>query len=429
MKILIVSPEPPSPLLPRAFRFALLLAGKHEVTFAYISELPGRYVAPTVVKSSRQMFHSHGIDLYKIKTNWLQAARWTVPAVASGIPCRVALFTGKYQKRQVQHLVQTIQPDVVHIDRIYAYFLASFVDIPMIVDLVDPLGWRIRTIHRETHTFRGFWERYNGLNVQRLENQIIRQKTPCVLASEFGVSKLMKNAAHGYLEVVPNPLPRLSGFSESGRFPGKGPHLCFVGNLRYAPNELGLLNFYHNVWLSLREKFPSVSLHIIGSRPGRSLKCLVSQEQGIHLYPNVADPGEIACKCDIVISPVQVCSGFSNKIVDAVYSYRLPVISSSAAIAGLPGEIGSVVLCADSCKEWIDRVGELFLKKDFGKDYVDRLHVTMVNHLDDNRILSLLEQSYRFAISQGKVSCFQAFSGTPIRRKKSFQRSSIKSHA
>ncbi len=400
MKILIITPEPATPLKPRVFRFAQILASHHEVTVASIEEIPGRTVSSPIKTFAQKILQEKSIKSVILKVDWYSSYRWIPKNLLSGFPARVALYNADSLKSQAAKLIERLAPDIVHIDRARTFPLLENHPIPKIVDFTDPVGWLTNRIALESHGLKARLLALEAGRIWQYESRLLLSGVQGICASELAVRVFKRRLGDEIaMQMVPVPMqPKLTDPKPIHLNTGH-PRLCFSGNLNYPPNVYGINDFVMKHWRAIRNAIPTASLMIVGSRPTRSVLAL-QEFEGITLYCNVPDVRSYHFASDISIAPLQTCAGFSNKIVDAATDARLPVIASPMTVIGLPRSIAKQVLIAKTTDDWIYCIQKLREDTAFRETYRNRLLKTIQMELNEDNIRHILEDIYRERIAR-----------------------------
>jgi glycosyltransferase involved in cell wall biosynthesis len=178
----------------------------------------------------------------------------------------------------------------------------------------------------------------------RLENAWLERFNRVYVCTEAHAQRLLHANPSLHVDIVANhiTLPRLLP-----RWPRRGKHILFVGNLSYLPNVLGLLDFVRHGLPRIRARMdPGVTLRIAGGSPAPEVRALAGQA-GIEL---VADPPDLACHyrwADIAVVPVHAGGGTRIKLIEAC-AHGVPVVSTTLGAEGIPVLDGVHLRLADT---------------------------------------------------------------------------------
>jgi polysaccharide biosynthesis protein PslH len=132
--------------------------------------------------------------------------------------------------------------------------------------------------------------------------------------------------------------------------------LLFVGALMYKPNVDGLKWFIKSIYSEFKRKVPDAKLMIVGRSPGREVRELCENSDGVELHGDVQDVREYYKKCRVVVVPVLNGGGTRIKILEAALANR-PVLSTPLGASGLHFTDGdNIVLFENADKFFSDYV-------------------------------------------------------------------------
>ncbi|MBD3165622.1 glycosyltransferase, partial [bacterium] len=124
----------------------------------------------------------------------------------------------------------------------------------------------------------------------------------------------------------------------------------------------------------------------------------IAEDESVFLHENVKDPAPYLAGCDLSVSPVRVCSGYPNKIVEALHWGRHPVVSYREGVEGLPASIRAEIAIAENPAQWVETIASLVNEGRMSGERVERIQTVLYDELNDDRILSALEEVYDRAL-------------------------------
>ncbi len=144
--------------------------------------------------------------------------------------------------------------------------------------------------------------------------------------------------AHPAVRVLPNTIPwqPLPGCE-----PGKS--IVFTGNFAYTPNQQALAWFLAQVWPTILNRHPSLTLRLVG----KEIQHVPTNHPQLDLVGPVEDAVAEIARSQIAIVPLQSGSGTRLKILEA-FAAGVPVISTSIGAEGLAVEPGRHLLITNS---------------------------------------------------------------------------------
>ena len=118
-----------------------------------------------------------------------------------------------------------------------------------------------------------------------------------------------------------------------------------------------MLKFCEDVFPLLREKYPDLSLTIIGSNPtGRILD--LNDIEGVEVTGRVDDVRPYVQQSALSIVPLEIARGTQNKILESM-SMGVPVVCSPVAARGIDAVPEEHVLVAESAEDYVKQIGRI----------------------------------------------------------------------
>ncbi|HEX8459818.1 MAG TPA: glycosyltransferase family 4 protein, partial [Segetibacter sp.] len=123
-------------------------------------------------------------------------------------------------------------------------------------------------------------------------------------------------------------------------------NIIFCGSLGYFPNKEGLRWFYTNVFPLVIEKFPSVTLTVIGNVTDKADYAFLQNDEAVNFVGKVESVIPYYKNASVSIVPLKSGSGTRLKILEAM-SLGNPVVSSSIGAEGIEYSDNTNILIAD----------------------------------------------------------------------------------
>ncbi|ELX08748.1 glycosyl transferase, group 1 [Janthinobacterium sp. HH01] len=130
--------------------------------------------------------------------------------------------------------------------------------------------------------------------------------------------------------------------------------LVFTGAMDYPPNVEAVVWMAEHVMPALRQEFPDVQFHIVGSRPSPAVKALTRQP-GIHVSGTVPDIRPYLHHAALAVAPLQIARGIQNKVLEAMAMGKT-VIATPQALEGLSAVPGRDLISAAGTAEFIHHI-------------------------------------------------------------------------
>jgi sugar transferase (PEP-CTERM/EpsH1 system associated) len=386
MRILFVSPYPPSRIRVRGYGFLTQLRRIHEVTVITqcISE---RELAD--VESLRSL----GYEVLVVQESKRSAALRGGLALFSSSPLQVAYARSIRFTQAVQDLCAKRSFDVVHVEHLRG--IASMERIvhmyPLVWDAVDCISLLCK------HTIAAgpslpvrtvAWLEYN--RTRRYEARLLSQLQHVVITSERDRQAMIdlrclltKDKMSGDerlgedITVLSNGVD-LEYFrplqQERRRF-----NLVFSGKMSYHANIATALYLYHHIMPLIWQHRPEATLTLVGSSPPKAIQRLASDPR-IEVTGYVDDIRSYVRRAEVMLSPMVYSVGIQNKVLEAM-AMGTPVVVAAEAAAALGAKPGRDLLVANSAQGFAEATLNLMDDAQlratlcqFGRKYVEEQH-------------------------------------------------------
>ena len=113
----------------------------------------------------------------------------------------------------------------------------------------------------------------------------------------------------------------------------------------YAPNIRAAQRLHSQVYLPLRDEFPSLRLKIIGRAPSPEIRALVGP--GVEVTGEVESIWPHLAEVDVMVFPMDMGGGMQNKILESVAG-GCPVVTTSICSSGYGVEGAHALWVAES---------------------------------------------------------------------------------
>lgn len=134
--------------------------------------------------------------------------------------------------------------------------------------------------------------------------------------------------------------------------------LVFVGSMDWLPNEDGIIYFVEEILPLILRQVPDATLCIVGRRPSRRLRDLVSGLPNVQLTGWAEDVRPYLAQRSVYIVPLRIGGGTRLKIFEAM-SMAKAVVSTTIGAEGLPVQNGEHLFLADDPASFADRTLQL----------------------------------------------------------------------
>lgn len=382
MRILFVTPHPPSRIRVRSYGFLEQLQRKHEVTIA------------TQHATERELANVEALREQGFKVVAVQESKWQEAlrsglALFSSLPLQVAYARSARFMQTVQQLCAEGTFDVVHVEHLRG--IASMEEIahtyPLVWDAVDCISLLfkqtmqagaslpVRAVafleHKRTQRFEA------GL-LSRLQHTVVTsERDRQALVSLLGNATSSNGEQGACIDVLPNGVD-LEYFRDTHQ--ERRPfNLVFLGKMSYHANVAAALYLYRQI-MPLIWKFRSeVTLTIVGSNPPKAIRRL-ADDRRVEVTGYVNDVRPYVQRAEVMLCPMIYSVGIQNKVLEAM-AMGTPVVGAAQTAASLQALPGRDLLVAHSAQEFADVALSLMYDAKLrtalsqrGREYVERHH-------------------------------------------------------
>lgn len=167
--------------------------------------------------------------------------------------------------------------------------------------------------------------------IRRYEERHAQQFSSIVVTTPEDQAELMTLCPDTPSHVIPNGVD-LDLFPYRSRDPG-GEKLVFVGAMDSGHNVDGASFFVKTVMPQLRDRYPNVTLDIVGARPNTAANAL-GEYPGVTVTGRVPSVVEYLHRAVICVVPLRTGFGIKNKTLEAMAA-GVPVVGSDRGLEGL----------------------------------------------------------------------------------------------
>jgi sugar transferase (PEP-CTERM/EpsH1 system associated) len=402
MRILFVTPYPPSRIRVRGYGFLTQLQRAHQVTI--MAQCASEQELADVEK-----LRSQGYEVLAVQESKMRSASQSAMALFNSLPLQVAYARSARFTQAAQQLCAQRPFDVVHVEHLRG--IASMQQIartyPLVWDAVDCISLLCKhTIVAGPSRAVRMVALLEHQRTRRYEAKTLSQLQHTVVTSEHdrqAMIELLHTHTRDFtseepgagISVIPNGVD-LEYFRplqlERQRF-----NLVFSGKMSYHANVATALYLYHQIMPLIWQHRPEATLTIVGSKPPKTIQAL-GNDPRVEVTGYVEDMRPYVGRAEVMLSPMVYSVGIQNKVLEAM-ALGTPVVAAAQAAAALGTQAGRDLLVATSAQDFADATLRLMDDADLrvslsqhGRTYVEEQH-------DWRTVTSRLVEVYQQAIT------------------------------
>ena len=385
MRILFVTPYPPSRVRVRAYGFLAELHRHHQVTI--VTQCASLAEVADVEKLCEQ-----GYEVVMVREAKSASLVRSGLALASLTPVQVAYARSARFAKAVQHLCEQGDFDVIHVEHLRG--IASMMPLlgkyPLVWDAVDCISLLSKhAIAAGPSLSVRATARLEYKRTQRYESKLLRTLHHVVVTSardRQAMHELLGNGESNRqssvesvsnITVIPNGVD-LDYFHPMA-LERQPLNLVFSGKMSYHANVSTVLHLYQHIMPLIWQQQPAATLTIVGSKPPQAVQRLGADPRVI-VTGYVDDIRPYVARASVMLSPMVYSVGIQNKVLEAM-ALGTPVIATSQCASALQARPEHDLLVADSPQTFADLTLRLFhdtelratLSKN-GQAYVEQHH-------------------------------------------------------
>jgi glycosyltransferase involved in cell wall biosynthesis len=283
-------------------------------------------------------------------------------------PFHVSLYGYTDVRDIVRHELATQPFDLVYGHFYYSLQYLHDARVPVVIDQqnVDRMYWRNKAEHSAFPL--GVVARWNTWRTVAYEDRHLSRIWGYVSVSDQDREQTRAYAAPRvkHFWVAPNGVDtrRFTPGTARNRDPRRLT-LGYLGSMSLQMNVEAVERICRTLLPAIRRRLPDLDVRflVIGSQPSPAVRELNAATPGMSLSGSVPDVVPWLQQVDVLVSPLRIGAGTKLKVAEAM-SCALPVVGSSLAFAGLPGQSGEHYVRADRDDDFVDAVSRLAASPD-----------------------------------------------------------------
>ena len=386
MRILFVTPYPPSRIRVRGYGFLAQLRREHEVTI--VAQCASEQELADVTKLREQ-----GFEVVVVQESKLRSTLQSGMALLHTLPLQVAYARSQRFTQVVEQLCTQRGFDVVHVEHLRG--IASIEQLarnrPLVWDAVDCISLlskqtmkagpsrKVRMVARLEHERT---RRYEARILQQLPQTIVTSERDRRAMIELRRSYLQDLASSDEvlgegISVIPNGVDL--GYFRPAQEERRKMNVVFSGKMSYHANVATALYLYQQIMPLIWQQRPEATLTIVGSKPPKAIQMLASDAR-VEVTGYVDDLRPYVQRSEVMLSPMVYSVGIQNKVLEAM-ALGTPVVVAAQAATALGTTAGRDLLVAESAQEFASATLRLLDDVDLhqtlskhGREYVEQQH-------------------------------------------------------
>ncbi len=282
-------------------------------------------------------------------------------APPGAIPERVWRYQSAAFDTALKTHLAACPPDVVHIE---GYFLAEHLPPEPRVPLVI-VEENVEYLIDRDHQRDGQGSCGTGAPwpvSRKIEYAALSRATLAGAVCEEDADTIRRDAPWLAVSVFPNGSDHLGsgqeGTDERGTGGAGSGQVTFVGNYSWRPTLAGAWSLVRAIWPRVLTPHPTARLALVGAGIPGELRAAAEAVTGLQGVGEVPAVRPVLAATDIFVCPLWMRSGIKVKMLEAL-SAGCAVVCTTAALRGLPAEVGQAVVTADDPDRFAQAIGTL----------------------------------------------------------------------
>ncbi|WP_149399927.1 glycosyltransferase [Dictyobacter arantiisoli] len=380
MKILFVSPYPPSRIRVRGYGFVQNLRCEHEITI--LTQVSSRTEWHDI-----QLLRQQGFEVVAVPESQNLALWRSGLALLSELPLQVAYARSKRFLQQARLLCLKREFDVIHVEHLRGIASMDLLseEYPLVWDAVDCISdlWR-QTVQYGPGMLVRMIALLEYKRTEMYERKLQEKQAHIITTSDADRAALLalsqpavpySEAPH--IDVIPGGVDLEYFVPTNQQY--RPYNIVFSGKMSYHANVAAALYLYRKVMPLIWIEQPDATLTIVGSSPPHSIQSL-QIDRRVEVTGYVEDIRPYVCRAHVMLSPMLYSVGIQNKVLETM-ALGTPAVISTHSAHSMNVQPGQDVFVADSSHAFADAalflMGQKTLRDSVShraRQYVERYH-------------------------------------------------------
>ncbi|MEM7403879.1 MAG: glycosyltransferase family 4 protein [Pseudomonadota bacterium] len=300
----------------------------------------------------------HMVD--DVKTSGLARVGALARSVAHGRPAFIEHNLNPNLETCIAALRQDTPFAWFHLNQVdtYHYFRGEQTT-PLVLDTHN-LHWAYyeRRAERESNPAMSALYGRDGRLLRDYELQAFRHASRVLVCSDDERRSIDAIATGLPVTVIPNGVDCDEHRPSSHDAFDNPPELIFVGDMGYAPNHDGVMEFIAEVMPTVRDRVPGAHLTVVGRAPAEDLLAAAAGRDDVEVTGFVDSVAPYVDKAKIFVVPLRYGAGTRLKVPQA-FASGLPTVSTRIGAEGIDYTDGEDIVIADDNAMIAERICEL----------------------------------------------------------------------
>lgn len=303
--------------------------------------------------------HEFCSDIKAVRNGGLLRQTKALPALLSGKPLSVGMFSSAELQRWVNDKISAVKPVGAFI---YSSAMAQFVDrwasddfqVAMDFVDVDSEKW-LQYANKKSGIARWLYNR-EAKTLLAYDRQAAQNVSRSLLVSEPEADLFRTLAPESAQSIfaVKNGID-LDFFNPETQwqspYSGDGPHFVFTGSMDYWPNVDAVTWFAQDIFPQILEKHRNATFFIVGARPNAAVRALAAHPQ-VTVTGRVDKVQPYLKFATAAVAPLRIARGIQNKVLEAMAMGKATIVTPDA-LEGIEATPDSEVLIATEPKDFV----------------------------------------------------------------------------
>lgn len=323
----------------------------------------------------------NGVECIKNKLDYVSPI---IKAVINGLPFVVTKYVTKSLIKEYIKLLETIKPDIVHLDLLPLSYLINYTpyNIPTVL---NEHNVESSLIKQKLSTINNlfikliYYREYHYLHI--FEYNMTQKARLTLVCSENDRKSLIKHANDNII-VIPNGIDT-QYLKPTELVVNQQNKLVFIGGMNWYPNKIGMTWFINSVFPLIIKLVPDVSLDIIGN-PDPKIDIPEYLLPYVTIHGFVDDFRDYINRSKVMIVPLTLGSGTRLKVLEGM-AMKKCIVSTTIGAEGIDVMHTKNILLAND-------------EDDFCNAVVSCLNSDMLrNNIEENAV-KLAEKKYDWSV-------------------------------